>query len=174
LLTSPLRLTTSNFIFQLNTCGYSPYVTSSLTRGWVCRLQLLLVSPAQSFSGPSPARLMTILYCLTFETPPTWRPRSQYLYASGTGWPGYTPRHWVPFTSPPTTRRATVEVFDPSSTWSGSSAVMTTPRYIARARTSQKTKLPIVIPELRVTQPLFSNGSFSGSTVLDFSKYTTM
>jgi hypothetical protein len=30
------------FIFQLNTCGYGPYVTSSLTRGWVCRLQLLL------------------------------------------------------------------------------------------------------------------------------------
>jgi hypothetical protein len=35
LTTSPLRLTTSNFIFQLNTCGYNPYVTSSLTRGWV-------------------------------------------------------------------------------------------------------------------------------------------
>jgi hypothetical protein len=34
---------TSNFIFQLNTCGYSPYVTSSPTRGWVCYLQLLLV-----------------------------------------------------------------------------------------------------------------------------------
>jgi hypothetical protein len=32
LATSPLRLTTSNFIFQLNTCGYSSYVTSSLTR----------------------------------------------------------------------------------------------------------------------------------------------
>jgi hypothetical protein len=31
---SPLRLTTSNF-FQLNTCFHSPYVTSSLTRGWV-------------------------------------------------------------------------------------------------------------------------------------------
>jgi hypothetical protein len=30
-------------IFQLNTCGYSPYVTYFLTRGWVCRLQLLLV-----------------------------------------------------------------------------------------------------------------------------------
>jgi hypothetical protein len=41
--TSPLRLTTSNFIFQLSTCGYSPYVTSYQTRGWVCRLQLLLV-----------------------------------------------------------------------------------------------------------------------------------
>jgi hypothetical protein len=43
LATNPLRLTTSNFVFQLNTCGYSPYVTSSLTRGWFCRLQLLLV-----------------------------------------------------------------------------------------------------------------------------------
>jgi hypothetical protein len=40
---SPLRLTTSNFIFQLNTCSYSLYVASSLTRGWVYRLQLLLV-----------------------------------------------------------------------------------------------------------------------------------
>jgi hypothetical protein len=40
---NPLRLTTSNFIFQLNTCGHSPYVTSSLTRGRVCHLQLLLV-----------------------------------------------------------------------------------------------------------------------------------
>jgi hypothetical protein len=38
---SPLR-PTSRAIFQLNTCGYSPYVTSSLMRGWVCHLQLLL------------------------------------------------------------------------------------------------------------------------------------
>jgi hypothetical protein len=43
LATSPLRLTTSNCVFQLNPCDYSPYVTSSLTRGWVCRLQLLPV-----------------------------------------------------------------------------------------------------------------------------------
>jgi hypothetical protein len=39
---SPLRLTASNFVFQLNTYGYSPYVKSFLTRGWVCSLQLLL------------------------------------------------------------------------------------------------------------------------------------
>jgi hypothetical protein len=43
LATNPLRVTTSNFIFQLNACGYSPYVTFSLTRGWICRLQLLLI-----------------------------------------------------------------------------------------------------------------------------------
>jgi hypothetical protein len=60
-------------------------------------------SPAQSFSGPS----------LRFGTPKTWRARSPYLYPPGTGRPGYTPRHWVPFSSPPTTRRAIAEVFDP-------------------------------------------------------------
>jgi hypothetical protein len=45
-------------------------------------------SPAQSFSGPSPAGLMTTFYCLRFETPPTWRARSPYLYPPGKGWPG--------------------------------------------------------------------------------------
>jgi hypothetical protein len=34
-------MTSNLFLFQLNTCFRSPYVTSSLTRGWVCRLQLL-------------------------------------------------------------------------------------------------------------------------------------
>jgi hypothetical protein len=29
--------------FQLNTCFHSPYVTFSLTGGWVCSLQLLVV-----------------------------------------------------------------------------------------------------------------------------------
>jgi hypothetical protein len=43
LVTNPLKLTTSNFIFQLNKCGYSPYVSPSLRRGWICRLQLLLI-----------------------------------------------------------------------------------------------------------------------------------
>jgi hypothetical protein len=43
LATSPLILTTSNFIFQLNVCGYSVYLTSSLMRWWICCLQLLLV-----------------------------------------------------------------------------------------------------------------------------------
>jgi hypothetical protein len=49
------------------------------------------------------------------ETPPTWRARSSYLYPPGTGWPSYTPGHCVPFLSPLTTRRATVEVFLPAS-----------------------------------------------------------
>jgi hypothetical protein len=34
-------------------------------------------------------------YGLRFETPSTCRARSSYLYPTGTGWPSYTPRHWV-------------------------------------------------------------------------------
>jgi hypothetical protein len=41
LATSPLKLTTS--IFSTEHLRYNPYATSSLTRGWVCRLQLPLV-----------------------------------------------------------------------------------------------------------------------------------
>jgi hypothetical protein len=59
---------------------------------------------------------MTIFNCLRFETPLTWRARSPYLYLPGTGWPGYTPRNWILFSSPPTTRRATAVVFHPAST----------------------------------------------------------
>jgi hypothetical protein len=35
--------------------------------------------PAQLFSDPSPAGLMTVFYCLRFETPPTRRARFPYL-----------------------------------------------------------------------------------------------
>jgi hypothetical protein len=73
-------------------------------------------SPAQSFSGLSPAGLMTTFYCLRFETPATWRARSPYLYPPGTVWLSYIPRNRVPFSPPPTTRRAKVEVLEPAST----------------------------------------------------------
>jgi hypothetical protein len=49
---SPLRLTARFFFFQLNTCGHSPYITSSLTRGWVSNLQLLLTFPSAFILGP--------------------------------------------------------------------------------------------------------------------------
>jgi hypothetical protein len=65
--------------------------------------------PVQSFLGPSPMGLMTIFYCLKFETPPIWRARFPYLFPLATGWP----RHWVPFSSPLMTHSAAVEVFEP-------------------------------------------------------------
>jgi hypothetical protein len=96
-------------------------------------------SSAQSFSGPSPAGLMTMFYCLRFETPQTRRTRFPYLHPPRTRWPSYTPRHWVPFSSPPTSRRATVEVLEPASTWAWLDWT-TSPRYtnIAPAWTAQK------------------------------------
>jgi hypothetical protein len=48
-------------------------------------------SPAQSFSYPSHAGLTTTFYCLRFETPPTWRARSPYLYLPGQSGPVITP-----------------------------------------------------------------------------------
>jgi hypothetical protein len=73
-------------------------------------------SPAQSISGQSPMGFVSTFYHFRFKTPPTLRARSPYLYPPGIGWPGYTLRHWVPFSSPPTTCRAMVEVFVPAST----------------------------------------------------------
>jgi hypothetical protein len=67
----------------------------SLTRGRICRLQLLLAFASAVIQGPSPAKLITIFYCLRFGTRPTWRARSQYLYPLGTVWPSCTLRHWV-------------------------------------------------------------------------------
>jgi hypothetical protein len=82
----PLRPTTS--FFQLNTYGYSPYVTSSLTRVWVCCLQLLLALASAIILG-SESR------CLTFKTAPTWRAWSPYLYPPTTGWPIRFYKRWI-------------------------------------------------------------------------------
>jgi hypothetical protein len=35
-----IRTHDSNFIFQLHTCGCSPYAKTPLTRGWVCRFTI--------------------------------------------------------------------------------------------------------------------------------------
>jgi hypothetical protein len=66
-------------------------------------------SPVHTFSGPSPTGLMTVFYCLRFETALTWRVRSPYLYFPGRGWPSFTSRHRVLFSLPPKTHRATVK-----------------------------------------------------------------
>jgi hypothetical protein len=52
----------------------------------------------------SPAGLMIVIYCLRFYTFLTWRTKFPYLDPPGTEWSCYTPRHWVPFSSPRTTQ----------------------------------------------------------------------
>jgi hypothetical protein len=77
---------------------------ASLTRGQVCSLQCnhSMVRVAQN---PIP------YFTVSSESTPTWRARFPYLYPPRTGWSSYAPGHWVPFTSPLTTSRATVEIF---------------------------------------------------------------
>jgi hypothetical protein len=104
--------------------------------GLLCTI--MLVSPAQSFSGQSPGGFMTIFYCLRFETCPNWRARSLYLHHPWTGWPIYIPRHWIPFSSPPTTRRVTVEVFYAASTRISCTALTNCPASNIYARTHRK------------------------------------
>jgi hypothetical protein len=76
-------------VWTLRSCFYW---VPSLTRGWVCNLQCnhSIVRVTQNLKP---------YFTVSSETPP------------GTGWPSYTPGHWVPFTSSLKTRRATVEVF---------------------------------------------------------------
>jgi hypothetical protein len=108
LATSPLRLTTTIF-FQMNTNFHSPYVTSSLTRGWVCKFQLLLA--------------LTSTVILRFDSRGT---RDHILLSQIRDSPNLegqvlvsiSPRNRVaqlypfPFSSPPTYHRAAVEVFE--------------------------------------------------------------
>jgi hypothetical protein len=91
------------FFRQLQVCCF---VAPSLTRGRVCNLlyNCFWALPEQSLLDRSPAELRPY-FTLLFEPPPAWRARFPYLYPPGTGWPSYTPGHWVPFLSPLTTRR---------------------------------------------------------------------
>jgi hypothetical protein len=71
--------------------------------------------PVESLSSRIPAELTTIFYCIIWDSPHL-EGQVPYSYPLGTGWPSYNPGHWVPFSSPLTTRRVTVEVFQLTST----------------------------------------------------------
>jgi hypothetical protein len=68
---NPLRLKDRIFS-SFEHCGLSPYIAFSLTRGWVCHLQLLLAFAAHPFSAPSPVGIATIFYSLRFKIS-SWR-----------------------------------------------------------------------------------------------------
>jgi hypothetical protein len=87
----------------------------SLTRGRVCRLQLLLVLASAFILGSEFRGTRDHILLSRIRDSPNLEGQAPHLYSTGTGWHSHTPRHWVPFSSPPTTRRATVEVFEPAS-----------------------------------------------------------
>jgi hypothetical protein len=74
LATSPLRFKTSNIFFPTEHFEIIVLMQHPLWReaGSVV-YNCCWSSPAQSFSGPTSAGLVSTFYCLKFETPPTWR-----------------------------------------------------------------------------------------------------
>jgi hypothetical protein len=96
---------------QLNTCGCSPYVTSSLTRGWICRLQLLLVLASAVILGSESRWAHDHNSLAQIRDSPNLESQVS-VYIPQNSVPSYTTRHSVPISSPPTTSRATVEVLD--------------------------------------------------------------
>jgi hypothetical protein len=89
-LSTHLMLTT-RFLLLSDSCGFVDVGCSHWQENGSAVYNCCWPSPAQSFLGPSPAGLVTIFYSLRFETPPTWRARSSYLYPPRTGWPSYIP-----------------------------------------------------------------------------------
>jgi hypothetical protein len=91
LATSHLRVKTSIFFFfLLNTCGRSPYITSSLTRGCVCRLQLLLaLASADILRSESSGTHDHILLSQIRDSPNLEGQVPVFV----------NPRHWVPFSA---------------------------------------------------------------------------
>jgi hypothetical protein len=80
----------------MNTCGYSLYVTSYLTRESVCRLQMLLVLASAVILRSESRGTHDHISLSQIRDSANLEARSPYLYPPGTGWPGYTPRHCVP------------------------------------------------------------------------------
>jgi hypothetical protein len=112
---NPLRLMTSNF-FQLNTCCCSPHATSSLTRGGVCHLRLLLVLASAVILRSESCGTHDHILLSQIGDSSNLVSQVPAFIPPGAEWPSYTPRHWVPFLLPPTARRGTVEVFEPTTT----------------------------------------------------------
>jgi hypothetical protein len=111
-------------------------------RGWVCRLRLLLALASKvilwsEFRGTHNHILLSWVRDspnLEGQVPVCISPRKRGIC--------YTPRLWVPFSSPPTIRRSTVEVFDPAATQGVHilpGTVRSSSRYTASGRTPQKT-----------------------------------
>jgi hypothetical protein len=85
------------FFSELNTCGHSPYVTSSLTRGWVCCFQLLLVLASAFILRSESSRTDDHILLFRIRDFPNLEARFLYLYPPEIGWPTYTPDIEFPF-----------------------------------------------------------------------------
>jgi hypothetical protein len=103
------------FFFQLNPCNHSPYVTSSLTRGWVYRLQFLLAFASTVILRSEPRGTHDRVLLSQIRDFPNLEGQVPVFISPRNRVAQLYPRNWVTFSSLPTTQRATVEVFEPAS-----------------------------------------------------------
>jgi hypothetical protein len=85
-------------------------------RGWVCRLQLLLALPSAFILRSESCGTDDHVLLSQIRDSPNLEGQVPVFIQPKNRVARYTPRHCVPLSSPPTTCRATVEVFDPAST----------------------------------------------------------
>jgi hypothetical protein len=105
------------FFFQINTCGYSTCAASSLTRGWVCRLQLLALASTVIIRSELSGTLNQVLISQIRDSPKPGGSGPRIYFPQEHGGPVIPPdTGMVPFSSPPMTPRGTVEVFEPAAT----------------------------------------------------------
>jgi hypothetical protein len=136
---------------QLRVCWYG---VLSLARERVCRLQLLLALASAVILGSESRRTRDHILLSQIRDYPNMEGQVPVFISPRNRVAQLYSRHWVPFSSPPTTSRATVDVFESASTrgstiycWilSESCPVMAAgPRYIALARMAQKAPIPAV------------------------------
>jgi hypothetical protein len=105
LLSSPIWGPRPDFLLLSNSLRVCSCETPSLTRGRVFHLQLLLVLASGVILGSEYRGTHDHILLAQIHDSPNLETRFPYLYPPGTGWPSYTPRHCVPFPSPPTTRQ---------------------------------------------------------------------
>jgi hypothetical protein len=88
---------TTTFLLLLDYCGFVDVGRSIWQEGGSAFYNCCWSSPAQSFSGPSPAGLVTKFYSFRFETPTIWRGMCPYLYPQEQGGPLIPPSTGFPF-----------------------------------------------------------------------------
>jgi hypothetical protein len=88
---------TTRFLLMSDGCGFVDVGRSFWREDGSIVYICCWSSPEQSFLGLSPSGLVTIFYCLRFETPPTWRARYPYLYPQEQSDPVIPPDTGFPF-----------------------------------------------------------------------------
>jgi hypothetical protein len=109
-----LGLTTRFLLLsELRVCWYGGL---SLMREWVGRLQLLQLLVSAVIFGSESRGTRDHILLFQIRDSPNLEEEVAVFISPRNRVPSYTSRHWVPFSSPTTNRRATLEVLEPAST----------------------------------------------------------